>query len=341
MTLSVGLIAAIVVGVGLLAVLVKGLFIVQQSEAVVIERLGSYNRTLSPGINFIVPVLDQARPIKIRRYESTGVTSKELQSRLISETKIDTRETVLNFPEQPVFTKDNGSVRIDGALYFQIEDPAKAVYAVENLVQAVETLAKTTLRSVVGEMELDQLFSSRDDINNKLATVMDEAGNKWGVKVNRVELQDIVVPQDVEDAMHKQIAAERTRRAAITEANGNRDAEIRRAEGDKQGAILRAEGEREAIQQVLGAGQKEDGTTLIESDSVLSYLIAQRYIDMMPNMAKKGDRVLVPYEASALIGSVQSMQDLLPGGRAGAGGQSIPGADAITQAAQNLTKGAA
>ncbi|HKJ89267.1 MAG TPA: paraslipin, partial [Gammaproteobacteria bacterium] len=188
--LDIGLITAAVIGVAIIYFIAKGLFIVQQSESVVVERLGSYNRTLGPGINFLIPVLERARPIKIRRYESAGIGSKELQERVVEETKIDTRETVLNFPSQPVVTNDNVSIQIDGALYFQIQSPKDAVYAVENLIQAVEVLAKTTLRAVVGERELDTLFSSRDEINNKLQTVMDEAGNKWGVKVNRVEIQD-------------------------------------------------------------------------------------------------------------------------------------------------------
>lgn len=314
--MTIGLIAVLVFGIGLVAALAKGLFIVQQSQTVVVERLGSYSRTLKPGINFIVPFIDQPRAIKIRRYESAGLGSKELEPRIIEETKLDTRETVLNFPAQPVFTKDNGSVRIDGALYFQIEEPVKAVYAVENLVLAVETLTKTTLRSVVGEMDLDQLFSSRDEINLKLAAVMDEAGNKWGVKINRVELQDISVPENVEESMLKQIAAERSRRAAVAEANGNREAEILRAEGEKAAAILRAQGERQAIEEVLSAGTEDDK---ISTSAVISYLIAQRYIDMLPDIAKKGERILVPYEATALLGSLHSIKDLFPAQGAGNG----------------------
>lgn len=320
--LDIGLITAAVIGVGLIYFIAKGLFIVQQSESVVVERLGSYNRTLGPGINFLIPVLERARPIKIRRYESSGIASKELQERVVEETKIDTRETVLNFPSQPVVTNDNVSIRIDGALYFQIQSPRDAVYEVENLIQAVEVLAKTTLRAVVGERELDTLFSSRDEINNKLQTVMDEAGNKWGVKVNRVEIQDIVLPEEVEDAMRQVMTAERKRRATVTEANGYKEAQVREAEGDRDAAIARAEGERKAIEQMLAAGQ-ETGTEL-DPQSLISYLIAQEYIKKLPEIAQEGERVLVPYEATGLMGSIESIQGLFPGlaekaGMAGSG----------------------
>ena len=315
--LDIGLIAAVVIGVGIVFFIAKGLFIVQQSESVVVERLGSYNRTLGPGINFLIPVLERARPIKIRRYESTGIGSKQLQERVIEETKIDTRETVLNFPQQPVVTNDNVSIQIDGALYFQIQSPRDAVYEVENLIQAVEVLAKTTLRAVVGERELDTLFSSRDEINNKLQSVMDDAGNKWGVKVNRVEIQDIVLPSEVEDAMRQVMTAERKRRATVTEANGYKEAQVREAEGDRDAAIARAEGERKAIEQLLAAG-RESGTEL-EPQSLIAYLIAQEYIKKLPEIAKDGERVLVPYEATGLMGSIESIQGLFPGAAEKAG----------------------
>lgn len=310
--MNIALIAALIVGLGLIAFMAKGFFIVQQSEAVVVERLGSYNRTLDPGINFIIPVLERARPIKIRRYESSGIASRELQERVVQETKIDVRETVLNFPDQPVVTNDNVSIQINGALYFQIQSPKQAVYEVENLIQAVEVLSKTTLRAVVGARELDTLFSSRDEINNELQNVMDEAGNKWGVKVNRVEIQDITLPDEVEDAMRQQMTAERKRRATVTEANGYKEAQIKEAEGDKEAAIQRAEGEKGAIEKVLSAGQEMNQD--IEPRTVISYLIAQRYMEKLPDIAKNGDRVLVPYEATGLLGSLESIQELFPNG---------------------------
>lgn len=309
--MNIALIAALIVGLGLIAFMAKGFFIVQQSEAVVVERLGSYSRTLDPGINFIIPILERARPIKIRRYESSGIASRELQERLVQETKIDVRETVLNFPDQPVVTNDNVSIQINGALYFQIQSPKQAVYEVENLIQAVEVLSKTTLRAVVGARELDTLFSSRDEINNELQNVMDEAGNKWGVKVNRVEIQDITLPEEVENAMRQQMTAERKRRATVTEANGYKEAQIKEAEGDKEAAIQRAEGEKGAIEKVLSAGQEMNRD--IETRTVINYLIAQRYMEKLPDIAKNGDRVLVPYEATGLLGSLESIQELFPG----------------------------
>ncbi|HKK05136.1 MAG TPA: SPFH domain-containing protein [Gammaproteobacteria bacterium] len=309
--ISVSLIAALIVGIGIIAFIVKGLFIVQQSQAVVVERLGSYNRTLQPGINFLIPVLERPRPIKIRRYESAGLTSKTLQERVVEETKIDTRETVLNFPAQPVVTADNVTIQIDGALYFEIQTPKDAVYQVENLIQAVEVLSKTTLRAVVGSSELDKLFSNRDEINAQLQTVMDEAGQKWGVKVNRVEIQDITLPSDVEEAMRQVMAAERKRRATVTEANGYKEAQIKKAEGDKQAAILRAEGERKSIEEVLSAGKEMDAG--IDAQTVVGYLIAQRYMDTLPDIAKEGDRVMVPYEATGILGSLESIKSLFPG----------------------------
>ena len=306
-----------------IAFIVKGFIIVNQSEAVVIERLGSYNRTLEHGVNFIIPILEKTRPIKIYRYESSGITDRELTRRMVTETKIDKRETVLNFPKQPVVTNDNVSVQIDGALYFQIEEPDKAVYAVENLVQSVEILAKTKLRSVVGEQELDQLFSARDEVNQKLLAVMDEAGDKWGVKVTRVEIQDITIPEDVEDAMHQQMAAERTRRAKVTEAEGQKAAEIAKADGEKQAAVLRAQGDKEAINEVLSAGQEAGAD--VEPSRVMEYIIANRYVDQLPNIAKDGERIMVPYEATALLGSIQSIQDLFPGAGAALNGGASQG----------------
>lgn len=197
-------IVALVFAVLILVFVIKGLMIIQQSEAVVIERLGSYNKTLSPGVNWVIPFIDKPRSIKVRRYRAIG---GENVAMVTEEVRIDRRETVLDFPGQSVVTADNVSVNVNGALYFQVIDPERAVYQTENLIQAIEILAKTSLRSEMGKMELDKLFESRQEINDKLQLVMDEAGNKWGVKVTRVEIQDIVIPAEVEDAMRKQMSA--------------------------------------------------------------------------------------------------------------------------------------
>ncbi|MCC4264724.1 SPFH/Band 7/PHB domain protein [Oceanimonas baumannii] len=314
--MDIMLIIALVFTVLVLALVIKGLMIVQQSEAVVIERLGSYQKTLSPGINWIIPFVDKPRSIKVRRYQAIdGENVAVVQE----ETRIDRRETVLDFPGQSVITADNVSVTVNGALYFQVIDPERAVYQTENLIQAIEILAKTSLRSEVGKMELDKLFESRQEINDKLQLVMDEAGNKWGVKVTRVEIQDILIPAEVEDAMRKQMAAERERRALVLQANGEREAAIARAEGEKrsnilvaegerEAAILLAEGQRQAIDQVLAAGSDR-----LDPQMVVGYLLGLEYLKTLPEIGKEGDRIFLPYEASSVLGAVGSIEALLKG----------------------------
>ncbi|PSJ47816.1 stomatin [Zobellella endophytica] len=300
----------------ILALIIKGLMIVQQSEAVVIERLGSYQKTLSPGINWIIPFVDKPRSIKVRRYQAIGGENIPVVQ---EETRIDRRETVLDFPGQSVITADNVSVTVNGALYFQVIDPERAVYQTENLIQAIEILAKTSLRSEVGKMELDKLFESRQEINDKLQIVMDEAGNKWGVKVTRVEIQDINIPAEVEDAMRKQMAAERERRALVLRASGEREAAIAKAEGEKrsnilvaegekEAAILMAEGQRQAIDKVLAAGGDR-----LDPQLVVGYLLGLEYLKTLPDIGKEGDRIFLPYEASSVLGAVGSLEALLKG----------------------------
>lgn len=314
--MDVMLLITIIFSLLILVLLIKGLMIVQQSEAVVIERLGSYQKTLAPGINWIIPFVDKPRSIKVRRYQAiAGENVAVVQE----ETRIDRRETVLDFPAQSVITADNVSVTVNGALYFQVIDPERAVYQTENLIQAIEILAKTSLRSEVGRMELDKLFESRQEINDKLQLVMDEAGNKWGVKVTRVEIQDINIPVEVEDAMRKQMAAERERRALVLQASGEREAAIARAEGEKRSHILVAEGEREAailmadgqrqaIDKVLSAGNER-----LDPQLVVGYLLGLEYLKTLPEIGKQGDRVFLPYEASSVLGAVGSIEALLKG----------------------------
>lgn len=291
-------------------VIIRGLKIIQQAETMVIERLGEYHRTLMPGIRFIVPFIDQPRAISRKRF--LGDTAI-----VVLTTTIDMREMLLDFPAQAAVTRDNVTVTVNGALYYQIIDTKQAVYAVDNLVQAIEVLAKTSLRNEIGKMELDRLFESRDEINAALETILDTAGNKWGVKVTRVEIQDIAFPREVEDAMRQQMVAEREKRAqilraeghkesAIREAEGDKTAQIERAEGDKQSAILRAEGQRQAIETILEAGSDR-----LQPKDVVSYLVALEYMETLPNIAKDGERVFLPYEATALLSSVGSISDLL------------------------------
>lgn len=294
----------------LVIMVIRGLKIVQQAESMVIERLGEYHRTLTPGIKIIVPFFDVPRTVARRRYLGD-------QSIVELASIIDMREALLDFPAQSAVTKDNVTVTVNGALYYQIVEPKQAVYAVENLVQAIEVLAKTSLRNEIGKMELDTLFESRDQINAALEIVLDTAGNKWGVKVTRVEIQDIAFPQEVEDAMRQQMIAEREKRAqilraeghreaAIREAEGDRQAAIERAEGDKRSAILQAEGQQGAINTILTAGQDRLAPT-----DVLSYLVALEYMRTLPDIAKNGERVFLPYEASSLLSSLGGVGDLL------------------------------
>ena len=315
-----GLLIALVVVVIAVIMVIKGLVIVQESEVMVIERLGAYHRTLQKGINFIVPFFDKPRPIKMVRYLRKG---QEFTPVLSQETRIDLRESVMDFPSQPVVTTDNVTVRIDGAIYFQIIDPANAVYKIENMSQAVEVLAKTTLRSVVGQMELDKIFESRAEVNAKIKEQMEEPASKWGVAINRIEVQDIEMPTEVKEAMHLQMSAERRRRATVTEAEGEKAAAIAKAQGqkesailnaqgDKESAILRAQGESRSIELVLGAmGEGEKSTR-----AVIGYLLGQSYISMLPEMAKQGERVFVPYESSALLGAMGAFRDLSAGDEA-------------------------
>lgn len=322
--LIVLLVALVLIGV----VISKGVQVVAQRRTMVIERLGRYHRILEPGLNFTIPFIDQPRPINILRFRDT-------EPFITSEVKIDMREIVLDFPRQAVITKDNVGVAIDGVLYYQIMDAQAAVYGTENLVLAIQTLAQTTLRSEIGKMELDAIFESREQINDSLQLTMDEAGNKWGVKVNRVEIRDIDIPNEIREAMNKQMTAERSRRALVREAEGYREAEIQRAEGDKQSAILnaqgdrdaevaRAEGEREAAILVAEGEARAIGTIMeaiqdrVPAEHAIQYLIAQRYIEMLPTLAKDGDRVFVPMEGSALLSSVGGIRELLGPGVASA-----------------------
>ncbi|OLO06205.1 SPFH domain-containing protein [Salinicola socius] len=307
------IISLIIVAIGVLLI-VKGLVIVRQSEVMVVERLGSFNRLLESGINFIIPFIEQPRAISMIRYRKQG---EEYYPIATDEIRIDRRETVMDFPGQPVVTTDNVTVTINGALYYQIIDPKRAVYEVANMSQAVEVLAKTTLRSVVGKMELDKLFESRAEVNNAIQSAMEEPASKWGVKISRVEVQDIAMPEEVESAMRLQMAAERKRRATVTEAEGEksaaiamaqgqRESSILNAEGDKQSAILRAQGEQESIKLVLNAiGENEENKR-----TVVGYLLGQSYIKALPTMAKDGERVFIPYESSALLGSMGMFREL-------------------------------
>lgn len=295
----------------LLIVISKTTYIVKQAEVILIERLGKYHIMLQAGIHFIIPFLDRPR-IALWTFvkESNGRMyrySSEIE-------RIDLRESVYDFPKQNVITKDNVTMEINALLYYQITDPEKAIYEVSNLPQAIEKLTQTTLRNIIGALDLDETLVSRDRINEKLREILDDATDKWGVKVNRVELQEVNPPQDIRVAMEKQMRAERDRRALILEAEGKKRAAILDAEGDKEAKIARAQGEAkarlltsqaesEAIQKVQKAVPGKDP---------LPYLVALNYIKVLPEIMKgKNDKlILMPYESSAVMGSLATIKEL-------------------------------
>lgn len=288
--------------------------IIKQGQCVVIERLGRYNRTLNSGFNIIIPFLEIPRRIYWLREGLDAMTSE-----------IDLRENVLDVPEQSVITRDNVSIRIDALLYLQITDAVRATYEISNLPLAVTQLAQTSLRNVIGEMDLDQTLASRDTINSKLKMILDEATDKWGTKVNRVELKNITPPKDIQLAMEKQMQAERERRAKVLEAEGDKQARISRSEGlrqeninlsegQKEAQIRNAQGEAEAIRQVASA--KKEAIDMLKAslgDSRLTsqYIIASNYLDMFSQFTTKaGDKIFVPYESSTALGSLGAIAEI-------------------------------
>ena len=306
--------------------MVSGLKLVRHAETMVIERLGRYNRTLRSGLNVIWPIIDRPRSITWR-FVTTTVDGKETYVADKITTRIDLRETIYDFPRQNVITRDNVSIEINALVYFQITDPMKGVYEIANLPDAIEKLTQTTLRNVIGELDLDETLVSRDTINKKLVMILDDATDKWGVKVNRVELQDINPPADIQQAMEQQMRAERSRRAAILtaegakaaqvlEAEGFREAEISRAEGDRQAQILRAQGEAEALERVAQAEAEAivrvKASLADQSADPSTYLIAMRYIDTMKSLMEGQDNktVYLPYEATSMLGALGGVKNL-------------------------------
>lgn len=305
----------------------KGVIIVQQAEVVIVERLGKFEKVLLSGLNFIIPILDAPRGMawKITQKGLDGATYSYVKER----TRIDLREAVYDFPRQNVITKDNVTISINAIIYFQIIDPKSAVYEIQNLPEAIEKLTQTTLRNLVGQIDLDETLVSRDKINQELRAILDEATNKWGVKVNRVELQDIIPPVDIQQAMEKQMRAERDKRAnileaeglkqaAILKAEGDKLAQINRAEGDKQSAILRADGDAQA--RVINA-TAEGNAIKIVIDSIDDkgkpdqYLIAMKYLDTLKAITagENNKIVYMPYEATGILSSVDGIKEMFKG----------------------------
>jgi len=279
-------IALIVIVVLALLFVKMAVVIIPQSETRIIERLGKYYATLNPGINVIIPFIDRAKVM-------VGIS----RGRYVYTSSIDLREQVYDFDKQNVITKDNIQMQINALLYFQIVDPFRAVYEINNLPNAIEKLTQTTLRNIIGEMELDQTLTSRDTINTKLRAVLDDATNKWGIKVNRVELQDITPPASV-------LHAEGEKTSTINRAEAAKQQEILHAEGEAQARIRKAEAEAIAIEKITEAVGK--------STNPANYLLAQKYIQMLQDVAQ-GDKtktVYLPYEATNLMGSIGGIKDL-------------------------------
>jgi regulator of protease activity HflC (stomatin/prohibitin superfamily) len=296
------LITLLVIAFVVLLVLARTVRIVPQARAGIVERLGRFNRVLDPGLSIPVPFVDRLRPL------------------------IDLREQVVSFPPQPVITEDNLTVNIDSVIYYQVTDPKAASYEIADYIQAIEQLTVTTLRNVIGGMTLEQTLTSRDQINAALRSVLDEATGKWGIRANRVELKSVDPPPTIQEAMEKQMRAERDKRASILQAEGYKQSQILTAEGEKQSAILKAEGGAQA--QVLNAeGQSKAIETVFEAihrGDADPKLLAYQYLQMLPQIAQ-GDANkmwIIPSEFTAALG--QLSQAMAPGGGSPNGGGHTP-----------------
>lgn len=318
----------IVIVIAIIAVLyvLKGFKIIPQSETRVVERLGRYDRTLQSGINYLFPIIDRAREVSQR---TEMMVNGQKYAVIKSTSRIDLREQVYDFDKQSVITKDNVTTTINALLYFQIVDPVKSVYEIDNLPNAIEKLTQTTLRNVIGELELDETLTSRDTINSKLRVVLDEATNKWGVKVNRVELQDITPPESVRRAMEQQMQAERERRAKVLEAKGQKESMILQSEGEKESQINQAEAEKQT--QILKAQGEADAKVLqatAEAEAIrkvadaiaesktdpATYMLLMKYVDTLKEIGggEHAKTVFLPFEASNLVGALGSLTEILP-----------------------------
>ncbi len=302
--------------------------IVRQAQVIIIERLGRFHTILHSGPNLIIPFIDNPKELAVKTIVR-GMNG-ELYSVVSQKAVIDLREVVFDLARQNVITKDKAKIIIDAVLYYQIFDTKSAAYEVENFISAIENLAQTTLRNVIGEMNLDDTLASRDTINEKLRTALDRETDKWGVKINRVELKDIVPPKDMQDAMEKQMRAERERRAQVLEAEGNKraaileaegiqESQIKKAEGEKQSAILiaegraqarvkEAEGEANAIKQVIDA--------LAKNGQPDKYLIAMKYLETLKGISSGQNNkvVYMPYEATGVLSSIDGIKEMLQHG---------------------------
>ncbi|WP_027417909.1 SPFH domain-containing protein [Aneurinibacillus terranovensis] len=294
-TIFIVIIFLILIGMGISSVQV-----VRQSEVRIVERLGKFSRELGSGLYVVVPILDRV----VARW--------------------DMRTQIINSSPQPVITKDNVTMHIDTLIYYRITDGKSATYEINGLQGGIANLAVTALRNEIGNLNLDETLNSRDAINAALQNKMDEATNNWGVKVERVELKEIITPQDIRDAMEKQMRAERTKRSQILEAEGERAAAIERAEGKKRAQILeaeaasesqirRAEGEARAIELVAQARKKQihEVYTALKDIKADDSVIALRYVEALEKLAASDNKVFIPFEAAGLMGSAGALKELL------------------------------
>ena len=292
-----------IIALAVLLIAASGFRIVRPYEQGLIEFLGKYQRTVSPGLRFVIPFVQRIL-------------------------KVDMREQVVDVPPQEVITKDNVVVTVDAVIYFEATDPVKLKYAVGNFILAITKLAQTNLRNVVGDLQLDEALVSREVINSKLRQILDDATDKWGTRVVRVEIQRIEPPPDVTEAMHRQMKAERGRRAVVTEAEGDKRSAILQAEGVKQAAILRAEGEAEAIMRVAdadkyqkltvaeGEGQAIERVFLaIHNGDPTDDLIAIRYLETLQGIADgQATKIFLPLDTSGLLGAVAAIGEMFKEG---------------------------
>ncbi len=301
------------IGIVLLIIAAKTIKIVPQATVMLIERLGRFSRVATGGLNLIVPFLDKPRAVYWTNTRP-GLSS------------IDLREQYLDLPPQPVITRDNVTIHVDSVVYWQITDPVKAVYEMNDLVGGIVQLTITGMRAVMGDMDLDHTLSQRDQINAKLRLILDEATDKWGVKVTRVDVKNINPPEDVRVTMEKQMTAERNRRALVLQAEGERQAAITRAEGEKQAAITRAEGEKESnILQAEGLAQARLRQAAAEAEAIArvsqvmldhgnpaQYLITTRYIESLRDMTKSNNAkvIFMPVETASVLSSVGAVKEM-------------------------------
>ena len=301
------------IGLVLLVVAVKTIRIVPQATVMLVERLGKFDKVASSGLNILVPFFDKPRAVYWTNTRP-GLTS------------IDLREQYIDLPPQPVITRDNVTIHVDSVVYWQITDPIKAVYEMNDLVGGIVQLTITGMRAVMGDMDLDHTLSQRDQINSKLRLILDEATDKWGVKVTRVDVKNINPPEDVRITMEKQMTAERNRRALVLQAEGDRQAAITRAEGEKQAAVTRAEGEKQsAILAAEGAAQARLRNAEAEAEAIVrvadamqahgnpaQYLITTRYIESLRDMTRTNNSkvIFMPVETASMLSSVGAIKEV-------------------------------